>query len=180
MRVVAANYPGLGFAGGPDYDERAYLAAIRRALDRFDWRIDAVLYVINAGRIQPHVHSFLTMFQERVMGDAMRHNSALIVNRCTRGWLSKPAQRANPLLRDLLHGVNERSFEFDLSLMSANDDGDHQKRSRWDERLTLGRQKSIDGLVSFLAAANFTARNMNMIRQAAHSRNFFPLSFIFG
>ena len=119
--------------------------------------IDYALFVIGKDQVCEKTLRNMEAIQRELFNSRMTASSALVVNRCERGWLLKERQVANKQLRAMLALCNGNGFELDLKWDHSSDDQDVLEHNR------RVRQESVDALIAFLSAAggNLTANTFS-------------------
>ena len=115
------------------------------------------LFVIDKDQVSEKTLRNIEAIQRVLFNSRMMASSALVVNRCERGWLHKERQVANRQLRAMLLLCNGNGFELDLKWDHSSDDQDVLEHNR---RVC---QESFDALIAFLSAAggNLTANTLS-------------------
>ena len=144
----------IGF-GSLEFDASYVLGEMRKALRQVDFSIDCVVFVIKKGRLTNETFQFIRTFQQEVLRNASRANSVLLVNRCDKGWLSRPGQLNNPFVQQIRASCDDRVVEFDLKMDHSSDDDDIRRRN------VLIRQRAIAELLDYFRSLQF-ARPVNV------------------
>ena len=143
----------VGFGDACQRDERT-ASAFDAALASVDSQVDAVLFVVRAGRFNRATVDFFRWIQTSVFEQRCVNNSVLIVTDAHKGWVAQ--NRANTHVAEALANCNQRYVEFALRMTHPSDT---------DEDLWANvakRERSIDDLVAYLASQRFERINLRM------------------
>ncbi len=136
--------------GGPQYKDHPDVTAegMSVMLERVDYKVDCVIFVVKKGRFSQEVVEFFREIQEKVLKNKCKTNSILLVTDCSKkGWVDE--QKSNEYMKRALKSCQGRFFEFHLKF-DLEDDDDNDKMKNLEKR-----QKAIDQLVRYVDSLDF-------------------------
>ncbi len=136
--------------GDPQYKDQPDVTAegMSEMLERVDYKVDCVIFVVKKGRFSQEVVEFFRDIQEKVLKNKCEANSILLVTDCSKkGWVDE--QKSNEYMKRALKSCQDRYFEFHLKFDLEEDDDDDKMKN------LEKRQKAIDELVRYVDSLDF-------------------------
>ena len=134
--------------GDPTINSTSTFEVFREALQMCNNKVDLVLFVIQEGRITNELLQFVRIFQHKVFQGRVLKNSALICNKCNKGWL-QANRRNNTHLNQLINNCNNVTFEFKLAFSNYPIQRENI-RAILAKQCEEARRRAVDELVAFV------------------------------
>ena len=148
----------VGF-GDPKLHSGRILEQFRQIMKAMDNKINAVIYVVKAGKFTNETIEFFKIVQEKVLKNKCNSNSLLLVTHSRKGWVNE--QSSNEFVQKALSNCNHKYFEFNLAFddLDFDDENDRIKN-------LIKRQKSVDSLHEFLNNNQFESIDISFIQSS--------------